>query len=167
MAKTMMASRSSSSSRSALSPWGCWAMTMTVVLLMIVSSLPVASAFDPAVYFTSWYEDFLVFWGNRTTLEKFVLSVISFFIFAGFTGLDGGRPMKSVPMDIATSTTNPRVFFDITINGKDAGQITMELFANIVPKTAENFRCLCTGEKGVGKCGKPLHYKGSTFHRVR
>eukprot|EP00270_Netrium_digitus_P005688 TRINITY_DN175_c0_g1_i3.p1 TRINITY_DN175_c0_g1~~TRINITY_DN175_c0_g1_i3.p1 ORF type:complete len:173 (-),score=28.20 TRINITY_DN175_c0_g1_i3:224-742(-) len=61
---------------------------------------------------------------------------------------------------------NPRVFFDITIGGNPAGRIVMELFADVVPKTAENFRALCTGEKGVGRSGKPLHFKGSAFHRV-
>jgi cyclophilin family peptidyl-prolyl cis-trans isomerase len=61
---------------------------------------------------------------------------------------------------------NPRVYFDITIGGKPAGRITFELFADTVPKTAENFRALCTGEKGMGKQGKPLHYKGSKFHRI-
>jgi len=61
---------------------------------------------------------------------------------------------------------NPTVFFDVTIGGTEAGRIEMELFASDVPKTAENFRCLCTGEKGVGKQGKPLHFKGSSFHRV-
>ncbi|CAI4222025.1 unnamed protein product [Auanema sp. JU1783] len=60
----------------------------------------------------------------------------------------------------------PQVFFDITIGGKAAGRIVMELFNDIVPNTAENFRCLCTGEKGKGASGKPLHYKGSKFHRI-
>ncbi len=61
---------------------------------------------------------------------------------------------------------NPKVFFDMSIGDEPAGRIVMELFADVVPKTAENFRALCTGEKGIGKKGKPLHYKGSTFHRV-
>merc|ERR1711881_800809 len=60
----------------------------------------------------------------------------------------------------------PRVFFDMSIGGAPAGRIVMELRADIVPKTAENFRALCTGEKGTGKSGKPLHLKGSSFHRA-
>jgi hypothetical protein len=59
-----------------------------------------------------------------------------------------------------------RAFFDISIGTKPAGRITFELYDDVVPKTAENFRALCTGEKGMGKSGKPLSYKGSTFHRV-
>lgn len=53
----------------------------------------------------------------------------------------------------------PRVFFDVSIAEKPAGKITMELRSDIVPKTVENFRSLCTGEQG-------LSYKGSIFHRI-
>merc|ERR1712127_564494 len=57
-------------------------------------------------------------------------------------------------------------YFDITIGGSSAGRVEITLDVEKHPITAENFRALCTGEKGVGKSGKPLHYKGCTFHRV-
>jgi peptidyl-prolyl isomerase D len=59
-----------------------------------------------------------------------------------------------------------RTFFDIEIGGKHEGRLVFELFNEEVPKTADNFLKLCTGELGVGKSGKPLYYKGSTFHRI-
>merc|ERR1711998_111946 len=62
--------------------------------------------------------------------------------------------------------SNPVVFFDVSIGGAPAGRIEMTLRADVVPKTAENFRALCTGEKGTGRSGKPLCFKGSSFHRV-
>ncbi|CAE7788258.1 CYP [Symbiodinium sp. KB8] len=63
--------------------------------------------------------------------------------------------------------SNPRVFFDITIGGKKAGRVVFELFNDVVPKTAENFRQLCTGEAGkIPGSSTPMHYKGSIFHRI-
>merc|ERR1711934_73205 len=54
----------------------------------------------------------------------------------------------------------------MTIGGQSVGRIEMTLRADVVPKSCENFKCLCTGEKGMGTQGKPLHFKGSSFHRV-
>lgn len=63
-------------------------------------------------------------------------------------------------------TITNKVFFDVEIEGGASGRIVLGLFGENVPKTVENFRALCTGEKGTGTSGKPLHYKGSIFHRI-
>ncbi|KAL9263798.1 Peptidyl-prolyl cis-trans isomerase CYP19-4-like protein [Drosera capensis] len=75
-------------------------------------------------------------------------------------------PIQAKKSKEASKEVTHKVFFDVEIGGKPAGRIVIGLFGKTVPKTAENFRALCTGEKGVGKSGKPLHYKGSTFHRI-
>ncbi|XP_008796575.1 peptidyl-prolyl cis-trans isomerase CYP40-like [Phoenix dactylifera] len=62
---------------------------------------------------------------------------------------------------------NPRCYMDISIGGEMEGRIVVELYDGVAPRTAENFRALCTGEKGIGpNTGVPLHYKGTCFHRV-
>lgn len=62
---------------------------------------------------------------------------------------------------------NPFVFLDVSIGDDHVGKMVFELFADVVPKTAENFRALCTGEMGVGKTTRtPLYYRGTRFHRI-
>ena len=51
-----------------------------------------------------------------------------------------------------------KTYFDITIDGEKAGRIVFGLFGDVVPKTVLNFKTLCTGENGIGKSGKKLHY---------
>lgn len=68
---------------------------------------------------------------------------------------DTGRPLSKR----IKAATNPRVYLDIEINGSRAGRLIITLFADIVPLTAENFRCLCTHEKGFG-------YRHTSFHRI-
>ena len=111
--------------------------------------------------FATWYM-------SLPLVQQIMMGGMAFLILAGFTGLDGGKPTKLEQMDISkvSCAENPRVFFDIEVGGVKTGRIVMELFANKVPITAENFRALCTGEKGTGKSGKPLHYKCCVFHRV-
>ncbi|XP_010548090.1 PREDICTED: peptidyl-prolyl cis-trans isomerase CYP21-1 [Tarenaya hassleriana] len=59
-----------------------------------------------------------------------------------------------------------RVYLDVDIEGQRIGRMIIGLYGAVVPKTVENFRALCTGEKGNTSSGKPLHYKGTPFHRI-
>ena len=108
---------------------------------------------------------------NPQTLMMLVF--LAYFIFSRFSfggggGNGAGGKKVKVPMaDHAGKETNPKVFFSVKIGDSATPQrIEFELFQDLVPKTVENFRCLCTGEKGVGGSGKKLTYKGSGFHRV-
>jgi peptidyl-prolyl isomerase H (cyclophilin H) len=73
----------------------------------------------------------------------------------------GSRPLAS---SLAKNPNNPIVFLDVSIGGQEIGRIKIELFKDKNPKTAENFRQLCTGEKK--EAGMPVGFKGATFHRV-
>merc|ERR1712032_344781 len=110
------------------------------------------------------------FMGINLSEFKMVFIVGGFILFRLIWQMCSGSGSESnkaiVPLDDAVDPSNPHVFFDIEIGGEAAGQVEIELFAKVCPKTAENFRCLCTGEKGKGASGKPLCYKGSSFHRI-
>ncbi len=78
----------------------------------------------------------------------------------------GGRRKSGGGGSTAFPKGGTKCFFDIGIAGKKAGRIDFELFDSVTPKTAANFKALCTGEKGRGRYGKRLHYKGCPFHRI-
>ena len=59
-----------------------------------------------------------------------------------------------------------KVFFDIEIDGEKTGRVVFGMFGDTVPKTVKNFATLADGSAGIGNAGKPLHFKGSKFHRI-
>ncbi|KNC86883.1 hypothetical protein SARC_00978 [Sphaeroforma arctica JP610] len=108
--------------------------------------------------YLSWTED-----------PKKILGVLVFLYF-GLKYFRDDRRKLTLPLvttDKATAPTNTRVYMDISIGGEAAGRIVFELFNNITPRTATNFRCICTGEKGKSSNGLDLNYKGVEFHQVK
>ena len=89
-----------------------------------------------------------------------------FFSTVTSTILIGSQVAQSVDSaDDLESITN-KVYFDISINNEPSGRIVFGLFGNTVPKTVENFKSLCVGDKKSIYNGNPLTYKGSKFHRI-
>jgi len=93
----------------------------------------------------------------------FGMAMVAYLHFTRPAPTPRGPPMT--PED-ASGKGNPYVYFDMEVGGNPIGRIEFELFKSVVPRTAENFRALSTGEKGIGESGKPLHFKGTALHRI-
>lgn len=105
-------------------------------------------------------------WSNFALLAAVVLIGLALLAYQHIYGTPATPRGPKMTLQEASHPSNPRVFFDVEIGGKAAGRVEFELFAKVAPRTAENFRSLATGERGVGKSGKKMHFKGSRFHRI-
>ncbi|EEY60785.1 peptidyl-prolyl cis-trans isomerase B precursor [Phytophthora infestans T30-4] len=86
--------------------------------------------------------------------------------FPSLEDLTGVKAVGGAPAYKGELIVTDKVFFDIGINDDYVGKIVMGLYGEVQPRTVENFRALCTGEKGASRAGPPLWYKDSKFHRI-
>lgn len=122
----------------------------------------------PSTIFTSITSMF----GNGPPIWMILFAYFSYIMFFKVAPIIKNHffPDKVIPTisleDARANPANTQVYLDVKIGDKDVQRIEFVLFNGVVPRTAENFRCLCTGEKGVGKSKKPLHFKNSPIHRI-
>ncbi|KAG6386399.1 peptidyl-prolyl cis-trans isomerase CYP21-1-like [Salvia hispanica] len=92
-------------------------------------------------------------------LLLFAVALVLIFLFLSFSPQEVAGPEEVYEI-------THRVFLDVDVDKQRVGRITIGLYGQVVPKTVENFRALCTGEMGKAPNGKVLHYKGTPFHRI-
>ncbi|CAJ1933739.1 unnamed protein product [Sphenostylis stenocarpa] len=104
----------------------------------------------------------------RLLLLFLVLSIFLIFTFTGSITTYGSTTPKQVFEDKVEQEPEitHRVFLDIDVDKQRLGRIVIGLYGQVVPKTVENFRALCIGQKGKSANGIKLHYKGTPFHRI-
>uniref|UniRef100_M4B7R7 Peptidyl-prolyl cis-trans isomerase n=2 Tax=Hyaloperonospora arabidopsidis (strain Emoy2) TaxID=559515 RepID=M4B7R7_HYAAE len=91
------------------------------------------------------------------------------YLFGPFPSLEditGIKAVSGAPKYKGELYVTDKVFFDVSINDDYVGKVVMGLYGEVQPRTVENFRALCTGEKGASRAGPPLWFKGSSFHRI-
>jgi peptidylprolyl isomerase len=116
-----------------------------------------------AVHEKAQFEFYGIDFGARDT--HMLLTTMIFYCYMLYHTF--GNPFSNAyDLEDAKSEEHPCIFLEVQIGDEEPGRIEVELFRKLCPKAVENFRALCTGEKGQGKAGKPLHFKGSKFHRV-
>jgi cyclophilin family peptidyl-prolyl cis-trans isomerase len=99
-------------------------------------------------------------WTDWITMQTGMIALFVFYQIYSMFFAGGGVPKEcgNVPLSaVKGKTGNTRVWMDVTVGGEPAGRISFELFSSVVPRTAENFRALCTGENGFGFAGSPFH----------
>ncbi|CAK9111098.1 Peptidyl-prolyl cis-trans isomerase (PPIase) (Cyclophilin) (Cyp) (Cyclosporin A-binding protein) (Rotamase) (allergen Cat r 1) [Durusdinium trenchii] len=104
---------------------------------------------------------------SMMTLGALLLVGLLGFLAIWLTGSKGLPAGPVLPLaNVLHAKGNPHVFLEVEAAGQALGRIEMELFQDVAPMAVENFRALCTGEKGVGLANSPRHFKGSPFHRI-
>ncbi|XP_020582030.1 peptidyl-prolyl cis-trans isomerase CYP21-1 [Phalaenopsis equestris] len=98
-------------------------------------------------------------------LRKSLIALLALAFVCLLISISRRRVQEDRDVERALEITH-RVYLDVDIDGQHAGRIVIGLYGEVVPKTVENFRSLCTGEKGMGAHGKALHYKRTPFHRI-
>jgi peptidylprolyl isomerase len=104
------------------------------------------------------------------TIAWLIAAYVFYVAIKGAGWMSPAKDLKQVPLqDVAGKAGNRKVYMDVSLdsnNEEETERIEIEMFSSLTPKTCDNFAQLCSGARGMGRCGKPLHYLNSIFHRI-